>query len=182
MISMGPWQLLMALLVAFFFLPAGCQTGPPGRAHVTSAPHPILGIGIKLRISDSRFFIVSVLPDSPALRHGLREGDEVLAVSGQRLAGETLRTAILMIRDTARTPLQLQIRTSSSEVKTLRLERAPLAFVHQIVEEIPAEGYSCTWRSCGCPRGCDSGYCEKEGIDYGDGWCRYGPCECAACA
>ncbi len=45
------------------------------------------GFGIEVTRTDEGVAIVAVLPDSPAARHGLSEGDKILAIDGQPLAG-----------------------------------------------------------------------------------------------
>src|ERR1700680_4841414 len=62
--------------------------------HGGSVEHNFAGIGIKLKQSGTHFVIVSVLPDSPAAKSGLKEGDEVSSVQGQPLAGKGLREAV----------------------------------------------------------------------------------------
>jgi carboxyl-terminal processing protease len=46
-----------------------------------------VGLGIEVGSTDNGVEIVSVLPDSPASRDGLVEGDQVLAIDGQQLEG-----------------------------------------------------------------------------------------------
>ena len=182
---------LAALFLVFMLsLVAGCNQSSlhqnPG-----SMEHRVIGIGIKVKEVGSRFVISSVLPDSPASKAGLIEGDVLVVVRGQGLEGRTLRDVIEAVRGAAGAEVELQLQKPSREVRTMNIKRTPLVFKHEEIEQLLLEPtqLGCPdsiWRSCSCPGGCDQSYYKKECTSYGpvNGRCLYrcSSCYCSACA
>ncbi len=67
------------------------------------------GIGATVDMPEGRLTIVRLLPDSPALKAGLRPGDVILAVDDTPLEGKTLLQAISLIRGPRGTVVRLRV-------------------------------------------------------------------------
>ena len=67
------------------------------------------GIGAEVTVRDGQIVILAPLPDSPALREGIRAGDIILAVDGESLEDKTVEEAVLIIRGTVGEPVTLRI-------------------------------------------------------------------------
>ena len=96
------------------------------------------GIGLEVAEQDGRAVVVAPIEGSPADRAGIRPGDVVLAVDGQRFEAGGLDTAIDRMRglagsavrlDIARNgelePLQFEIERSEVHMRTARAEALP---------------------------------------------------------
>ncbi|WP_409999069.1 S41 family peptidase [Bradyrhizobium sp. SZCCHNPS1003] len=154
--------------------------------------HSFSGIGIRLTQQGPRFVIAFVIPDGPAARSGLKEGDEIIGVGGRSLAGRNLREIVESIRGTQGTRVRLTIANPQRRSKLFTIERSPLRFLHErkSIEALPApKTGSCVsnrWVSCSCPDGCGQGYCDRlcSFLTQSGGQCFYScpSCSCEACA
>jgi carboxyl-terminal processing protease len=72
------------------------------------------GIGAELTVRDGRVMILGPLPDSPAIRAGLRPGDLILAVDGQSTEGESLLEVVARVRGPKGTTVVLRIQRAGS--------------------------------------------------------------------
>ena len=68
------------------------------------------GIGANVDLVDGELVIVEPLPDSPALKAGLRAGDVVVEVDGKPVKGLDLAQAVLLVRGPKGTQVRLLIR------------------------------------------------------------------------
>lgn len=87
-----------------------------------------VGLGIELKAQDGTLLIVRVIPNSPAKRSGLREGDRIVSIDGRLtrglsadraanlLQGESGTTADLVVERTESQPLRILVRRERVEV------------------------------------------------------------------
>ena len=84
---------------------------------------PYGGIGAYVSVEAGRV-VVSPMPDSPAERAGLRDGDVVLEADGQRLGDEGLESVVAMVRGEPGTSLSLLVERAGEpepiEVRVVR--------------------------------------------------------------
>lgn len=73
------------------------------------------GIGAALEIKNGEVVITAILPDSPALRAGLKAGDRIIAVDGQPTAGQELGQIIPRIRGAKGSVVSLTIVPAKSQ-------------------------------------------------------------------
>ncbi len=71
------------------------------------------GIGAEVSMRDGKVTIVSPIKGSPAERAGIRAGDVILSVNGEKLDGFTLNEAVLKIRGPKGTQAKLEIERTS---------------------------------------------------------------------
>ncbi len=76
------------------------------------------GIGAQVQNSNGQTIIVSIFPNSPALRAGLAAGDVILKVNGRDVSGLSVDQVVNLILGPAGTPVTLTI--SDSQGKTTR--------------------------------------------------------------
>jgi carboxyl-terminal processing protease len=82
------------------------------------------GIGVRLKEQGRRILIDSLFPDTPAQRAGLRPGDIVLSVNGQRVAGMSAEQVQEAVRGPAGSSVALRVRVpDGAGVWRLALER-----------------------------------------------------------
>lgn len=84
------------------------------RALMEEAPAAISGIGARLDLDNGIVLVSSLIPDSPAARGGIREGDRILAVAqpGEAwlpVSGIDLDGVVAIIRGAPDTAVQLQV-------------------------------------------------------------------------
>lgn len=86
------------------------------------------GIGIAPLFVDGRLYVKFPFADGPADAAGLRPGDEIVAIDGERVATlaatGNARITETKIRGVAGTSVQLQIARAGSELRTVAIERA----------------------------------------------------------
>jgi carboxyl-terminal processing protease len=83
-----------------------------------------VGLGIEVGSTDEGVEIVSVMPDSPASRDGLAEGDQVLAIDGQQLEGLELEEIRKRFAGERGAPTELTVlRSGWSEPRTISTVR-----------------------------------------------------------
>ena len=89
----------------------------------------VVGIGVLLGQKDDQIVVISVIPDSPASKAGIRTGDAIVSVDGTSTSGLAREEVALKVRGEAGTPVQLQVeRPSTGETLDLRVVREELHF------------------------------------------------------
>ena len=84
----------------------------------------LVGIGVTIEEHERGIKITSVIKGGPAEKSGLKPGDIILSANGQKLAGESVQTAITFITGKENTTVSLQVyRTSTNETMTKTLTR-----------------------------------------------------------
>src|SRR6478752_8133775 len=73
-------------------------------------PPSFTGIGVSVSPSRAGLRIARVFDGSPAARAGLREGDQIVAVNGRKLAGVSADAAIALIKGPPGTDVKLGVR------------------------------------------------------------------------
>lgn len=84
----------------------------------------LVGIGIELEEGHPYPVIVRVIPGSPAAAAGLREGDRVVRVDGQDVAGLSLIQVIFKIRGPEGTKVSLEVSRSDQQYIEYEITRA----------------------------------------------------------
>jgi carboxyl-terminal processing protease len=89
------------------------------------------GVGIRLESKETtkQLTVVEPLPNSPAIKAGVRSGDELIAIDGKPTKGMTVEDASGKIRGKAGTPVTLRIRRSEEGEFNLNLTRARIELV-----------------------------------------------------
>jgi carboxyl-terminal processing protease len=93
------------------------------------------GIGVWLARSAGRIEVTSVVPGSPAAEAGLRTGDEILAVDGQRTAGAGVTSVVGRMRGSSGTRTTVQIRRGDAVVE-LDLRRGEVVTSDVLVDRV----------------------------------------------
>ena len=76
----------------------------------------LAGIGAALNVQAGEVVVTSLLPGSPALKGGLRDGDRIVGVNGIELReGNPLETAIKLLRGPVGTPVVVRVKHAGSE-------------------------------------------------------------------
>lgn len=101
---------------AFFYSPQGY------RSFQELTTGKFSGIGVWLKKKGPRLVVVSVLPSTPALAAGMRNGDVIESVDGQNVKGVTTDDAVALIKGPAGTEVTLGVRRGSEQI-TLDIER-----------------------------------------------------------
>lgn len=86
-------------------VPTDPRTGPSASA----VDDHVVGIGVEIKPTDAGLTIQRVLTDGPAAKAGLKKGDVILAVNGQRLNGRTVTKAADLITGRAGTQVSLTV-------------------------------------------------------------------------
>jgi carboxyl-terminal processing protease len=81
------------------------------------------GIGLQAAKTRSGFIVTGVLPDGPAAKAGVRNGESLLAIDGETLADEDLATVNEMIAGPEHTTIELVLRDRGRTGRTVDLER-----------------------------------------------------------
>ncbi|QSJ19540.1 S41 family peptidase [Nostoc sp. UHCC 0702] len=86
----------------------------------------VSGIGIRMELNEKtkRLTVVEAIENSPALRAGIKAGDEILAINGKSTVGMKVDDASKLIRGKAGTPISLQLGRTGQNAVTLKLTRA----------------------------------------------------------
>ncbi len=84
------------------------------------------GIGARIDDQDGTISIHSVFPGSPAQSGGLKPGDQIIAVDGTPIEGETVEQVALRIRGPAGTDVVLTIKRGEDEPTDVTLTRAEI--------------------------------------------------------
>jgi membrane-associated protease RseP (regulator of RpoE activity) len=89
----------------------------------------VVGIGVLLGQKDDQIVVISVIPDSPASKAGIRTGDAIVSVDGTSTSGLAPEEVAPKVRGEAGTPVQLQLqRPSTGETLDLSVVREELHF------------------------------------------------------
>jgi len=96
----------------------------------------VSGIGIRMELNEKtqRLTVVEAIQNSPALKLGMKAGDEILAIDGQPTAKMKVDDASRLIRGKAGTDVTLTLRRSGKPDFDLRLTRATI--------EVPTVSYT----------------------------------------
>lgn len=82
------------------------------------------GVGISLIEIDSKIYIQNPMEGGPGHNAGLRAGDQLIAVNGSNIIGQTIEEIENQIKGAEGTPVRLTIKTmKTDEVKTLSMDR-----------------------------------------------------------
>ena len=93
----------------------------------TTIPDGVIGVALHVgaeRVGDpSVLFIAQVLPDGPAEKAGLKQGDQVTTVDGAALTGKTYEQVALMVRGEPGTVVKLGVKSEDGvrEVSVTRV-------------------------------------------------------------
>lgn len=104
---------------------------------------PAGGIAILAGPSEAGILILAVLPDGPARKAGLREGETIVAVDGRPLRDVAFPLALERLRGPAGSPVLLRIAAIDGETRESALVRAPLQ------PGMPFPGRMLPGRTCG---------------------------------
>ena len=97
------------------------------------------GIGAGLKTKDEHLYVQSVMPDSPALKAGIRRNDEIVAVDGQSIIGKSTSDVVSLIRGKSGTSVFLTIlRSGNSKTMNISVIRAEIKTLSVKSEMIPA--------------------------------------------
>lgn len=94
------------------------------------------GVGIRMELNEKtkRLTVVEAIENSPALKAGIKAGDEILAINGKPTQGLDVQDASKLIRGKAGTLITLQIARQGQSNFDLKLTRAQI--------EVPTVRYS----------------------------------------
>jgi len=82
-----------------------------------------VGLGVELRAQEGALVIVRVIPNSPAQRSGLCEGDRIVAVNGHQTRNLSTDHAANLLQGEADSIVELTAERPGSEPRTLRVRR-----------------------------------------------------------
>ena len=100
------------------FVPAMTGKGSPS----AELEDHVVGIGVEIKADERGMLIANALPGGPAAEAGLRGGDIIESINGQRVSGGTLDSAVDLISGPAGSQLTLSVRRDErvAEVKLVR--------------------------------------------------------------
>lgn len=86
------------------------------------------GVGIRLELNEqtNRLTVVEAIASSPALKAGIKSGDEILAIDGKPTKGLDVQQASSLIRGKAGTLITLKIGRSGQKAFDLKITRATI--------------------------------------------------------
>lgn len=85
------------------------------------------GIGAEIGIRKNRLMVISPLKDSPAIKAGLRPGDEILKIDSRSTEGISVEEAVRLIRGPENTEVVLTIlRDDWDKPRDFKIIRAPI--------------------------------------------------------
>lgn len=94
------------------------------------------GIGCEVRIEEDKVVVVSPLPESPALKAGLRPNDIILKIDGKEVRSKSIDKVVRMLRGVPGTKVKLLIKRveeGGEKVFEVEIER-------EIIKVIPVQG------------------------------------------
>ncbi len=88
----------------------------------------VSGIGIRMEVNEKtkRLTVVEAIENSPALKSGIKAGDEILAIDGKSTLDMKVDDASKLIRGKAGTPITLRLGRTGQNVFNLKLTRATI--------------------------------------------------------
>lgn len=88
----------------------------------------VSGIGIRMEINDKtqRLTVLEAIENSPALKAGIKAGDEILAIDGKPTAQMKVDDASQLIRGKAGTPITLRLGRTGQTAFDMKLTRATI--------------------------------------------------------
>lgn len=88
----------------------------------------VSGVGIRMELNEKtkRLTVVEAIQNSPALKAGLKAGDEILAIDGKPTKGMNVEDASKLIRGKAGTLVTLKIGRQGQNANDLKLTRAKI--------------------------------------------------------
>jgi carboxyl-terminal processing protease len=95
----------------------------------------VSGIGIRMEINEQtkRLTVIEAIENSPALKAGIKAGDEILAIDGKSTLKMKVDDASKLIRGKAGTPITLRLGRTGTSAFDLKLTRATI--------EVPTVSY-----------------------------------------
>lgn len=101
----------------------------------------LTGIGIRMQQDErtKQLFVVNAIENSPALKAGIRAGDQILAINGKTTTGLDVETASNQIRGRAGTPVTLRLRRQGRADFDLKITRATIALPY-VTANLKQEG------------------------------------------
>jgi hypothetical protein len=113
-----------------------CDSGAHLRVRVEPA-HARWGLGFSYELRTIGVGVTRVLGESPAARAGLKAGDEILEISGKKVAKMEEGEAQSLINANAQTGVDLRVRGADNAERTMKLSEG---VIYPVVEEgIPLE-------------------------------------------
>ncbi len=95
----------------------------------------VSGIGIRMELNQKtkRLTVVEAIEDSPAIKAGIKAGDQIVAIDGKSTQSMNVEDASKLIRGKAGTSVVLQLARESAKVFDVKLTRAAI--------EVPTVSY-----------------------------------------
>jgi len=82
-----------------------------------------VGLGIELKAEDKSLRIVNVIAGGPAAKGGLKTGEHIMQVDGKSMDDISTDTAADMLKGLQGTTVELAVRDTSNQLRTMRLTR-----------------------------------------------------------
>ena len=96
------------------------------------------GIGALLQMKDGKPIILAPMDNSPALKAGLRPGDEIIGVNGEDMTGKSLNDIVNRVLGPAGTQVKITIhRPSTGETLTFTITRAKIVVQNVTWQMLP---------------------------------------------
>ena len=93
---------------------------------VTNTEGHFGGIGVVLGMKDDNFVVIAPLKGTPGERAGIKSGDKILAIDGNKTAGQTLEEVVAQIRGVSGTAVEIDLKTATGELRTVRVIRSDI--------------------------------------------------------
>ncbi|MBI5525382.1 MAG: PDZ domain-containing protein [Deltaproteobacteria bacterium] len=105
-----------ALLAAFAAAAAGACSGT---TKLQAFPEKYAGVGLELAVRGGAAEVVSVIAGGPAEEAGLRQGDRIVKIDGEPVAGLTLADVVAKLRGPAGSQVMLSLRQEAGKSDTV---------------------------------------------------------------
>jgi carboxyl-terminal processing protease len=101
---------------------------PPeeNKAFTESVQGSFSGVGMEIGMRDRVITVVAPLPNSPAMRAGIRTGDRVIAIDGETTEGMSVDAAVKRIRGEAGTQVKLLLAREGEDSREVTITRAQI--------------------------------------------------------